>query len=76
MSPSPSLTAELTSILEKPEVVQRIAAVVRAAAAEPDVAALLRDFFPGQLLDALQGLLGPGDPGLRIDCSAHGSSEQ
>ena len=32
------------------------------------VARLLRRFFPGELLDAVAGtgLLGPGDPGLRL----------
>lgn len=61
------LVEVLTAILEQPELVQRIAAVIRASATEPEVAELLRQFFPGQILDAVQGLLGPGDPALRLN---------
>ena len=57
----------LTRILEQPELAQPIAAVIRAAATEPEVRELLREFFPGALLDRLKGLLGQGDPGLRLN---------
>jgi len=58
---------QLTDILEQPELVQRLAAMIRASATEPEMAGLLREFFPGQVLDAVEGLLGAGDPGLRIN---------
>jgi AcrR family transcriptional regulator len=61
------LSEELTTILEQPELVQRIAAVIRAAATEPEVAGMLREFFPGQLVGTVQGLLGPGDPRVRLN---------
>jgi hypothetical protein len=61
------LAEELAGVLEQPEVVQRIAAVIRAAASEPDVANLMREFFPGAVLPAVRGLLGPGDPRLRLN---------
>jgi len=41
------LVDELTGILERPEIVQSIAALIRAGATEPEVAQLLRQFFPG-----------------------------
>jgi AcrR family transcriptional regulator len=65
------ITARLADVLggmlEQPELVQSIAAVIRAAGTEPEVARLLREFFPGQLLDALGEKLGPGDPALRLN---------
>jgi AcrR family transcriptional regulator len=61
------LVAVIARILEQPELVQPIAAVIRASATEPDVRQLLREFFPGQLLEATRGLLGPGDPALRLN---------
>jgi AcrR family transcriptional regulator len=61
------LATVLTTILERPELIQTIAAVIRASTTEPEVAQLLRQFFPGQLLEPLQGLLGPGDPALRLN---------
>jgi AcrR family transcriptional regulator len=61
------LTDELTAIFERPELVQSIAALIRAGATEPDVAQLLRQFFPGALLDSVAGRLGPGDPALRLN---------
>jgi AcrR family transcriptional regulator len=61
---------ELTAILEHPEVVQSIAAVIRAGATEPDVARLLRGVFPGALLESVQGRLGPGDPAFRLNLVA------
>jgi len=57
----------LAGLLERPELVQRIAAVIRAAATEPEVARLLREVFPGQLLDALQGLPRPWRSRLRLN---------
>jgi AcrR family transcriptional regulator len=64
------LADELTAILEHPELVQSIAAVIRAGASEPDVAQLLRAFFPGALLESVQGKLGPGDPAFRLNLVA------
>jgi AcrR family transcriptional regulator len=61
------LARELTAVLERPELAQRLAAVIRASASEPEVAQMLRDFFPGQLLEATRGLLGPGDSRLRLN---------
>jgi len=61
------LAAVLTGILEQPELVQRMAALIRAAATESQVAAMLRDFFPGELLKAVRGQLGPGDRPLRLN---------
>jgi len=61
------LTTILTRILKQPELFQPIAAVIRASATEPEVRELMREFFPGALLDALCGLLGPGDAGLRLN---------
>ena len=61
------LATVLTRILEQPDLAQPIAAVIRASATEPDVRELLREFFPGALLHRLKGLLGPGDPGLRLN---------
>src|SRR5262249_25020974 len=61
------LVALIARILEQPELVQPIAAVIRASATEPDVRQLLREFFPGQLLEATRGLLGSGDPALRLN---------
>jgi AcrR family transcriptional regulator len=61
------LATILTRILDQPELFQPLAAVIRASATEPDVRDMLREFFPGALLPALAGLLGPGDPGLRLN---------
>jgi len=61
------LVDELTGILERPEIVQSIAALIRAGATEPEVAQLLRQFFPGALLDSVHGRLGPGDPAFRLN---------
>jgi Tetracyclin repressor-like, C-terminal domain len=59
--------SELAAVLEQPELVQRVAAMLRAAATEPDMARLLRAFFPDQLLGPLAGRLGPGDPRVRLN---------
>jgi AcrR family transcriptional regulator len=61
------LVDEVTAILEQPELVQSIAALIRAGASEPDVAQLLRAFFPGAVLESVEGLLGPGDPAYRLN---------
>ena len=61
------LVDELTVILEQPELVQSIAALIRAGASEPEVAKLLRAFFPGAVLDSVKELLGPGDPAFRLN---------
>jgi AcrR family transcriptional regulator len=61
------LVEELTGILEQPELVQSIAALIRAGASEPEVAQLLRAFFPGAVLESVGGLLGPGDPAYRLN---------
>jgi AcrR family transcriptional regulator len=61
------LTTILTHILEEPELFQPVAAVIRASATEPDVREMMREFFPGALLPSLAGLLGPGDPGVRLN---------
>ena len=61
------LVDEVTAILEQPELVQSIAALIRAGASEPEVAQLLRAFFPGAVLESVEGLLGPGDPAYRLN---------
>jgi AcrR family transcriptional regulator len=61
------LVDEVTAIFERPELVQSIAALIRAGASEPEVAQLLRAFFPGALLESVGGLLGPGDPAYRLN---------
>ena len=60
------IAGELTTILEQPEMVQSIAAVIRATATEPEVARLMADFFPDQVLAAVRDMLGPGDGRLRL----------
>ena len=60
------IARELTTILEQPEMVQSIAAVIRATATEPEVAGLMADFFPDQVLAAVRDMLGPGDGRLRL----------
>lgn len=60
------IARELTAVLERPEVVQSLAAVIRATATEPEVARLMNDFFPDQVLAAVGGMLGPGDGRLRL----------
>lgn len=60
------IARELTAVLERPEMVQSLAAVIRATATEPEVARLMTDFFPDQVLAAVQGMLGPGDGRLRL----------
>ena len=61
------LTTILTRILKQPELFQPIAAVIRASATEPDMRELMREFFPGAMVPALGGLLGPGDTSLRLN---------
>jgi len=61
------LVDEVTAIFEQPELVQSIAALIRAGAAEPEVARLLRAFFPSVIVDAVGHLLGPGDPAYRLN---------
>jgi AcrR family transcriptional regulator len=61
------LAAVLADILDQPEFVQRIAALIRGSTTEPEVARLLREFFPGRMVDATRDLLGPGDPRLRLN---------
>jgi AcrR family transcriptional regulator len=61
------LVDELTAILEQPALLQSIAALIRAGASEPEVAQLLRAFFPGAVLESVGGLLGPGDPAYRLN---------
>jgi AcrR family transcriptional regulator len=61
------LVDEVTAILEQPELVQSIAALIRAGASEPEMAQLLRAFFPGAVLESVEGLLGPGDPAYRLN---------
>lgn len=60
------IARELTAILEQPELVQSLAAVIRATATEPEVARLMTDFFPDQVLAVVGGMLGPGDGRLRL----------
>jgi AcrR family transcriptional regulator len=61
------LATLLTSILEQPNLIQPIAAVLRASTTEPELTQLLRDFFPGALIEPLSDYLGPGDPALRLN---------
>ena len=41
--------------------------MIRAGATEPEVAQLLRAFFPSAVLESVEGLLGPGDPAFRLN---------
>jgi AcrR family transcriptional regulator len=61
------LVHELTDIFEQPQLVQSIAALIRAGASEPEMAQLLRAFFPSAVLESVEGLLGPGDPAFRLN---------
>lgn len=61
------LATIVTTGLQQPDLHQRLTAVVRATATEPAVARAMREFFPDQVLPAVEHLLGPGDPRLRLN---------
>jgi AcrR family transcriptional regulator len=61
------LATLLVSVLEQPELHQRLTGVVRAAAAEPEVARMLREFLTRELLEPAAELLGSDDGPFRAN---------
>jgi AcrR family transcriptional regulator len=61
------LASLLTSILEDPELHQRLTGVIRAAASEPDVARMLREFLGRELFAPAAKLLGTKDAPFRVN---------
>src|SRR5918996_4123439 len=61
------LAALLTDVLEQPELHQRLTGVVRAAASEPDVARMLREFLSRELFIPAAELLGSDDGPFRAN---------
>jgi AcrR family transcriptional regulator len=57
----------LVRILEQPELHQRLTGVVRAAASEPDVARMMREFLGRELFLPIAEVLGGGDAQLRAN---------
>jgi AcrR family transcriptional regulator len=61
------LATVLTEVLEQAELHQRFTAVVRAAASEPDVARMLREFLGREVLAPAAELLGTEDARFRVN---------
>lgn len=61
------LAALITDVLEQAEIHQRFTGVVRAAASEPDVARMLREFVSREVLAPAASLLGTDDAAFRIN---------
>lgn len=57
--------AVLAEVLERPERAQRLTAVVRAAASDPDLARMLREFLAREVVAPLAELLDADDAALR-----------
>ncbi len=57
----------LTELLEEPEVHLRLTGVVRAAASEPDVARMMREFLTREVFEPLAQRLGSDDAQLRAN---------
>ena len=61
------LATLLTEVLERPELHQRFTGVVRAAASEPDVARMLREFLGREVLAPAANLLSIEDAPFRVN---------
>ena len=61
------LAALVTDVLEQAEIHQRFTGVVRAAASEPEVARMLREFVSREVLAPAASLLGTDDAAFRIN---------
>jgi AcrR family transcriptional regulator len=61
------IEALLVNILEQPELHQRLTGVVRAAASEPEVARMLREFLGRELFGPAAELLGTSDGPFRVN---------
>ena len=61
------LAALLTDVLEQPELHQRFTGVVRAAASEPEVARMLREFLGRELFGPAAKMLGTEDAPFRVN---------
>jgi AcrR family transcriptional regulator len=61
------LAALLVDVLEQPEVHQRFTGVVRAAASEPEVARMLREFLGRELFGPAAKMLGTEDAPFRVN---------
>lgn len=61
------LAALLVNVLEQPELHQRLTGVVRAAASEPEVARMLREFLTRELFGPAAELLGTEDGPFRAN---------
>jgi AcrR family transcriptional regulator len=61
------IAAVLLEILSQPELHQRLTGVVRAAASEPSVARMLREFFTSELYAPAAETLGGSDAHLRLN---------
>lgn len=61
------LATLVTDVLEQPEVHQRLTGVVRAAASEPEVARMLREFVSREVLPRAADLIGTDDAPFRIN---------
>jgi AcrR family transcriptional regulator len=61
------LAALLANVLEQPELHQRLTGVVRAAATDPEVARMLREFLTGELFAPAAELLGSEDGTFRAN---------
>jgi AcrR family transcriptional regulator len=61
------LAGLLVNVLEQPELHQRLTGVVRAAASEPEVARMLREFLTGELFAPAAELLGSEDGAFRAN---------
>ena len=61
------LATLITDLLEQPELHQRLTAVIRAAASEPEVARMLRQFVAREVLPQVAELLGGEDAQFRIN---------
>jgi AcrR family transcriptional regulator len=64
---SERLAALLVEVLEQPELHQRLTGVVRAAASEPEVARMLREFLTRELFDPAAEMLGTEDGPFRAN---------
>jgi AcrR family transcriptional regulator len=61
------LAEVLTGLLEEPELHRRLTGVVRAAASEPEVARMLREFLTRELVGPVAELLGGDDARFRVN---------
>jgi AcrR family transcriptional regulator len=61
------LAALLVDVLEQPELHQRLTGVVRAAASEPEVARMLREFLARELFERAAEMLGSDDGPFRAN---------